>query len=98
MSSEAVGADEDHAGPESVVGEISSAIVTASNDWTASVWDIETGEAVVTVRHDLDLNCAVFDPSGMAFATASQDNSAKVWDATTGELLTEVTHRFRFTS
>ena len=60
ITPEAAGAVDDHVGPESVDGmEKSSSIVTASNDQTASVWDIVTGEVVVTVRHDLELNSAV---------------------------------------
>ena len=65
--------------------EKSSHMVTASNDRTASVWDITTVEAVATLTHDLEVNSAVFDPSGMVVVTASQDRSAKLWDATSGE-------------
>ena len=40
---------------------------------------------MLTLTHDLEVNSAVFDPSGMVVLTASQDRSAKLWDATSGE-------------
>ena len=60
--------------------ERSTRIVTASNDRTASVWDIASGEMTTTLKHDLEVNSAAFDPSGSVVVTASQDQSAKLWD------------------
>jgi WD40 repeat protein len=60
-------------------------IATASCDKTAKIWDVATGEELLTIRgHDDRVIAVAFSPNGKLLATASWDNTAKVWDAATG--------------
>ena len=64
-------------------------LVTISNDSTARIWDIRTGETVAILHHDGRVNSAVFSPQGKYIATAAGDGSAHVWDAYSGaEMIT----------
>ena len=61
-------------------------IVTASNDGTAKVWDIN-GQLLQTLSwHQEEVDHAAFSPDGKRIVTASGDNTAKVWDIN-GQLL-----------
>jgi WD40 repeat protein len=55
--------------------------VTASWDTTAQVWDAETGSRLgQPLRHQGQVNSAVFSPDGRRVVTASSDNTARVWE------------------
>jgi len=62
----------------------STTIVTASNDKTAKIWDIEMGECIATfddrVGHTDDVLFAEFSPKGDRLITASSDLSVKIWN------------------
>ncbi len=60
-------------------------IVTASDDKTAAVWDIETGTTFLQLAHPDRVLDANFRPDGRYIVTACQDGIARVWDAATGE-------------
>ncbi len=61
-------------------------LATASLDKTAKVWDVETGQELLTLAgHDDRVMGVAFSPDGKLLATASWDNTAKVWDAATGK-------------
>ncbi len=61
-------------------------LATASLDKTAKVWDVATGEELLTLSgHDDRVIGVAFSPDGKLLATASWDNTAKVWDAATGK-------------
>ncbi|HWB12658.1 MAG TPA: protein kinase [Pirellulales bacterium] len=61
-------------------------IVTASDDHTAIVWDVESGEPVaLLLGHTERIRLARFSPDGRYIATASWDNTAAIWDAQTGQ-------------
>ena len=65
-------------------------IVTASEDGTARVWDVDTGKIIAILKgHTSQVNNAVFSPDGRLVATASSDNTARIWDAVTSETLYE---------
>ena len=60
-------------------------VVTTSSDYTARLWDAETGAPIgKPMRHDDVVNAAAFSTDGARIVTASRDTTARVWDATTG--------------
>ncbi|WP_341533698.1 eIF2A-related protein, partial [Polymorphobacter arshaanensis] len=75
-------------------------IVTASDDYTARLWDVASGrELRKLVGHDGPVNSAAFSPDGRTIVTASNDRTARLWDATTGrELRKLVGHEVRVNS
>jgi WD40 repeat protein/DNA-binding SARP family transcriptional activator len=69
-----------------------SRILTASDDGTARVWDVERGgkaQSVTLSGHTDDIRQAIWNRDGSRILTASHDGAARVWDAETGaELVT----------
>ncbi|RTL68368.1 MAG: TIR domain-containing protein, partial [Hyphomicrobiales bacterium] len=60
-------------------------IVTASDDNTARVWDVERGSEIATLKgHEGPVQSAAFSPDGRRIVTASYDNTARVWDVERG--------------
>jgi WD40 repeat protein len=65
------------------------AIVTASWDRTARVWDAATGRPVGPwLSHGDAVYAASFSPDNRLIVTASRDQTARVWDVATGEPVT----------
>ena len=65
-----------------------SAIVTASRDSTARIWDARTGrQRFVLSGHDWHVVAAEFSRDGRRVLTASSDMTARIWDAVTGKQL-----------
>jgi serine/threonine protein kinase len=79
-----------HAVNAAVFNPDGSRIVTGSDDYTAKVWDAETGREVFTLKgHKQWVHAASFSMDGTRILTGARDAMAKVWDATTGtELFT----------
>jgi WD40 repeat protein/predicted Ser/Thr protein kinase len=70
-------------------------VLTTSDDQTARVWDVGTGELVgqPLKHHDAVLG-GDFRPDSRAVVTASADGTARVWHVVTGEPLTpDLRHR-----
>ncbi|NQV25988.1 MAG: protein kinase [Rhodopirellula sp.] len=71
----------------------SSKIVTGSWDFSARIWDANTGADLRKLSgddgHTGFVNSAVFSPdlNGRFVLTASDDGTAKIWDAATGAVL-----------
>ena len=62
------------------------AILTASVDDTARLWDPTTGEQRAILKgHEGWVYSAVFSPTGDAILTESRDNTARLWNPVTGE-------------
>lgn len=56
-------------------------IVTASQDHTARLWDMDKKAALRTLRgHASMVRFAVFSPSGQSVVSTSADQTARVWD------------------
>jgi len=63
-------------------------VLTASDDNTARLWDVSTGEVLRTLLgHGRAVTSVAFSPDGRRVLTASQDSTARLWDAATGEVL-----------
>ncbi len=79
-----------HAGPV-VMARFSAdgtRVVTASEDGTARVWSVTSGQALTPpLRHEARLTWAEFSPDGREVLTAAPDGSARLWNATTGVLV-----------
>lgn len=72
-----------------------SKIVTGSWDFSARIWDSNTGADLRKLAgddgHTGFVNSAVFSPDGKYVLTASDDGTAKIWDASNGTVLTTLT-------
>jgi WD40 repeat protein len=56
-----------------------TALVTASSDRTAKLWDSSGVELATLSAHRQEVNSAMFSPDGTAIVTASNDGTAIVW-------------------
>jgi WD40 repeat protein/serine/threonine protein kinase len=64
-------------------------VLTASEDRTARVWDVATGEPIGEPwQHAGPVWDAAFRPDGLAAVTAAGDSTARVWEVGTGQPLT----------
>jgi WD40 repeat protein/serine/threonine protein kinase len=60
-------------------------MVTASNDRTAMLWGVETGNELMRFEgHQGSVTMAVFSPDGRQIATASIDRTVRIWNVATG--------------
>ncbi|WP_425218325.1 AAA-like domain-containing protein, partial [Tumidithrix helvetica] len=64
-----------------------SKIVTASDDKTARVWDLQGNQIVELKGHTNTVKSANFSPDGNKIVTASADNTARVWDLQGNQLV-----------
>jgi WD40 repeat protein len=61
-------------------------IVTASDDQTARLWDVATGNIVFVLSgHEAGVTRARISPDGRLVATASADKTVRLWDTSTGQ-------------
>ncbi len=65
-------------------------VVSWSEDGTARVWNLASGKASATLRHDGPVNGVLVDEEQLV--TWSDDHTARVWKATSGELLGTMQH------
>jgi WD40 repeat protein len=64
-------------------------VVSASDDKTLKVWDLDTGCVITTLKAHADgVNACAVTPDGRRVVSASSDETLKVWDLDTGRLLT----------
>ena len=67
----------------------SSRLVSASDNKTATIWDIPTHQRVQTLCHNSSVKAAKFSPLGDRIATASWD-STRVWDSRDARFLVDI--------
>ncbi len=59
--------------------------VSASDDWTLALWDLNTGEMIRQFEgHQERVRGAAISPDGTMIASAAYDNLVKLWDIETG--------------
>lgn len=66
-----------------------SKILTASNDKTAKLWDLQGNLLADLKGHTSSVTSALFSPDGRKILTASWDDTAKLWDLQ-GNLLADL--------
>lgn len=65
----------------------SKTFLSASQDFTAKLWDLN-GKTLQTFKgHQASVNTAIFSPDGKLILTASADHQAILWDVQTGKSL-----------
>jgi WD40 repeat protein len=67
-------------------------VATASDDKTARVWKVASGQERARVTHDDQVWTVAFSPDGRLLATASSDGTARVWEWASGQERTRLTH------
>ena len=61
-------------------------IMSCSSDYTARLWDVESGTCIrILSDHIGSVNGVAFSPLGDTVVSASSDRTARVWDVETGE-------------
>ena len=54
-------------------------LLTGADDRTASLWEISTGEKIVSFRHGNNVRSVAFSPDGRRAVTGCDDGYARVW-------------------
>lgn len=94
-----VAAQNNHIQPVTFLGfhPNSHAVVSASDDSTLRIWNLEDGLLISSLRHPVDekyhtrwIRAADVSPDGRYFATSSLDDTVRVWLADTGEQIYEL--------
>ena len=68
-----------------------SKVVTASNDHTAIIWNVSSGQELTKlIAHSDRVNTAKFSPDDSKVVTASDDHTAIIWDTATGMVLAKL--------
>ncbi len=62
-------------------------VVSASDDWTLRVWDVEGGETLRTLEGHTSLVNAVAMLDEKRVVSASSDQTLRIWDVTSGKTL-----------
>jgi WD40 repeat protein len=66
--------------------------VSASDDQTLKVWDLESGKKLQTLAGHRDgVNGVAVTPDGKRAVSASRDQTLKVWDLETGKVVAAFT-------
>jgi WD40 repeat protein len=63
-------------------------LLTSSDDRTARIWDVATGQSLRELQHAEQVHLAKFSPDGRIVVTMDHQ-SARLWDAETGQPLSE---------
>jgi WD40 repeat protein len=69
-------------------------VASGSWDGTARVWDVNTGETILTIKTGHQwARVVMYSPDSSKLATGGdRENAVKIWDAKTGELLNTLKH------
>ncbi len=66
-------------------------LVSASNDRTVRVWDVDTGTCEAVLKgHTDEVFTAAFHPDGTRLASAGRDRAVWLWDLATGQEVTRL--------
>lgn len=64
-------------------------LASSSLDYTVKLWNIETGENVITLKHPDMVTSMSFSYNGSHLATVSRDKKLRVWDIRKQEIVSE---------
>lgn len=67
-------------------------LLTTSEDDSARIWDIESGQETGRFTHRDDVGTAQFSPDGRFVVTASLDNTARLWNVQNGQEIAQLFH------
>lgn len=62
-------------------------LATASEDGTARIWDVKTGESIKVLEHPNDPESIAWSPCGKYICTGCNDGQVRLWSAETGEIV-----------
>jgi uncharacterized protein with WD repeat len=65
-------------------------LVTGSNDHTARLWEVASGQERTRLTHDSAVWAVAFSPDGRLLASGSGNGIVRVWDTASGELVREL--------
>jgi hypothetical protein len=66
-------------------------LATGSNDHTARLWDLNSGQTVAIFRgHSDRVQSVAFSPDGRWLATGSDDATARLWDLDSGQTVATI--------
>jgi WD40 repeat protein/energy-coupling factor transporter ATP-binding protein EcfA2 len=67
-------------------------IASGSNDGTARVWEVATGQEVARMQHGGWVEAVAFSPNGKWVASGSGDGTVRVWEVDTGQVVARMQH------
>merc|ERR1712094_43900 len=71
----------------------STQVLTTSQDYTAKLWDVESGKCVKTFEgHEDYMTSAVFSADSTQVLTASLDDKVKLWEVESGDCVKTFGH------
>jgi WD40 repeat protein len=75
------------------VDENSNKLISVSNDETIKIWNLETGQCLMTLNDHQDWISSILITSNNKFISGSLDNTIKIWDLNSYECLTTLTNQ-----
>lgn len=60
-------------------------LAIANDDYTARLWEVDSGQEIVCMKHEDRVWKVLFSPDGKYLATISDDKTARLWKMNTGK-------------
>jgi coronin-1B/1C/6 len=64
-------------------------IASSSMDYSVKLWNLNTGEPLITLKHKDLVTCFAFNYNGSKLATTSRDKKLRIWDIRSGKVISE---------